>query len=96
MSLTLNDEQEKALRNWYRQWDDPTEPECRHKNLRLYEAIRPLMVAWGEPFRHSTHEVSIDGPCHRIRVIGYGPMETDPADLARKLRDFLNKLEARK
>ena len=100
MTLTLNDEQEKALREWYHM--DSTNawrPTDAGKGLRLAEAIRPLVAPWGSIFR-SRDRVTVDGPHHRIEIRAYEGSEQERGDrnleFAMKLCTILNASEARK
>ena len=92
MSLVLNDEQEKALREWYHMdsgnsWRPTDQP----KGLRLAEAIAPLMKPWRvEPSsHHNTPGWAVTGESF---TIAYACIEKD----AQLICDLLNESEGKR
>ena len=84
MSLTLNDEQEKALREWFRAGRDNDDRAKRYTPVALAQAIAPLMQEWR--IENIGYQYSIVGRRHRITVVG-----PDYGALAQTICDFLNR-----
>ena len=87
MSITLNDEQEKALREWYEYSLRPKYPETQTKDLKLSRAIAPLMKPWSVEAKEDGVFV-ICGP--RAKTLCFDE------DTAHRICDLLNESEAKR
>lgn len=97
MSLTLKDDQEKALRAAWCAWWFAYEnaPLTGDKSQRLHVTVTPLMKPWrvSGPF---DHQVIRDHETNRsVEVKCYGSAMKDYQDLARRICDLLNESEGK-
>ena len=90
MALTLNDEQEAALRQWWSRYGDGT----GYGQRTLHEAIAPLMKPWrvSGPFDHAV--IRHDATNRSIELKCYGNNSEAYKALAQRICDLLNESEA--
>ena len=95
MSLTLNDEQEKALRAWWNyasphQWVEESEP------YALVRAIAPLMKPWRIERFELGWNVLGHGTGYNVRVANAADHRDHGRAMVQRLADLLNESEAKR
>jgi len=99
--MILNDEQEKALRRWWREvGSNPSVHEYGGKgppnngaSLELRDAIAPLMRPWRVVGDFGHQIVRDDATNRSVEIKTYSNDGPDYRDLARRICDLLNESE---
>lgn len=92
MSLTLNDEQERAIRKWFAEQGT----QClSSRESRLVAALGPLMKPWrmSGPFEHQI--VRNDAENGSVEIKCFGSTMKYYQGLARRVCDLLNESEGK-